>query len=602
MDFALKRPIPLFALAAVASIVGGLCVGAFPVGFADLLSAIGLSTTPIDDTTSVVLYAIRAPRVLAAFCVGAALAAGGAALQSLFRNPLADPGLLGVSSGAALAAVSVIVLGERVMHVIPPDLRPWLLPVAAFGGGLVATTIVYRLAAREGVTLIGTLLLAGIAINAVTSAGIGMLVFVADDQQLRTLIFWTMGGFGGVTWAAIIPALLILAIAVPTLLPAAHLLDALALGEREAGHVGVDVERLKRRLVMPGGAGRRRRRGDLRHGGLRRPDRPAHRAPAAGPGASHPAARRRPVRRRLPRAGRRACPHHRLAGRAADRRADGLGRRPLLPLAAGRPRRAGGTVSTLRAEAIEVRAGTKALITDVSLAVEPGEFLAVIGPNGAGKSTLLSALAGDRLLAKGDVLLDGKPMRRWNKRELAKRRAVLPQHSNVAFDFTGLQVAMLGLLAHRDRLSEPQMRALAEQALGETEALAFADRPYTVLSGGERQRVQLARVLVQCDADPGHMPFLLLDEPIAGLDLSHQHAALASARRRADRGLGVLAVLHDLNMAARYADRVAIMEGGRMTAFGPIAEVLDPVRLSAVFATPIARVEVDGKTAFLSLG
>ena len=223
-------------------------------------------------------------------------------------------------------------------------------------------------------------------------------------------------------------------------------------------------------------------------------------------------------------------------------------------------------MSTLSAEAIEVRAGTKALITDVSLAVEPGEFLAVIGPNGAGKSTLLSALAGDRLLAKGDVLLDGKPMRRWNKRELAKRRAVLPQHSNVAFDFTGLQVAMLGLLAHRDRLSEPQMRALAEQALGETEALAFADRPYTVLSGGERQRVQLARVLVQCDADPGHMPFLLLDEPIAGLDLSHQHAALASARRRADRGLGVLAVLHDLNMAARYADRVAIMEGGRMTA------------------------------------
>ena len=99
-------------------------------------------------------------------------------------------------------------------------------------------------------------------------------------------------------------------------------------------------------------------------------------------------------------------------------------------------------MSTLSAQTIEVRAGTKALITDVSLALEPGEFLAVIGPNGAGKSTLLGALAGDRLLAKGDALLDGKPMRRWNKRELAKRRAVLPQHSNVAFDFTGLQVAM----------------------------------------------------------------------------------------------------------------------------------------------------------------
>ena len=246
---ALRRPISLFALAALLSIVGGLCIGAFPVGFAELLSAIGLSDQPLDDTTAAVLYAIRAPRVIAAFTVGAALAAGGAAMQSLFRNPLADPGLLGVSSGAALAAVSVIVLGEKVMHIVPPALKPWLLPIAAFLGGLLATIVVYRLAARGGVTLVGTLLLAGIAINALASAGIGMLVFIADEQQLRTLIFWTMGGFGAVTWAAILPALLVLAITIPTLLPAAHLLDALALGEREAGHVGVDVERLKRRLV-----------------------------------------------------------------------------------------------------------------------------------------------------------------------------------------------------------------------------------------------------------------------------------------------------------------------------------------------------------------
>jgi len=245
----LRQPIPLFALAAVASVIAGLCIGAFPVGFSQLLSAAGLSSEPLDATTSAVLYAIRAPRVLAAFAVGAALAAGGAAMQSLFRNPLADPGLLGVSSGAALAAVSVIVLGERVMHIVPPDLRPWLLPLAAFLGGLCSTVVVYRIAARNGMALVGTLLLAGIAINALTSAGIGLLVFVADDQQLRTLIFWTMGGFGAVTWTAILPALLVLAISVPTLLPAAHLLDALALGEREAGHVGGDVERLKRRLV-----------------------------------------------------------------------------------------------------------------------------------------------------------------------------------------------------------------------------------------------------------------------------------------------------------------------------------------------------------------
>jgi iron complex transport system permease protein len=245
----LRHPIPLFALAAAASVIAALCIGAFPIGIGQLLSAAGLSSAPLDDTTGAVLYAIRAPRVFAAFAVGAALAAGGAAMQSLFRNPLADPGLLGVSSGAALAAVSVIVLGEKVMHIVPTELRPWCLPIAAFLGGLVSTVVVYRIAAREGVTLVGTLLLAGIAINALTSAGIGMLVFIADDQQLRTLIFWTMGGFGAVTWTAIVPALLVLLVSVPTLLPAAHLLDALALGEREAGHVGVDVERLKRRLV-----------------------------------------------------------------------------------------------------------------------------------------------------------------------------------------------------------------------------------------------------------------------------------------------------------------------------------------------------------------
>jgi len=259
-------------------------------------------------------------------------------------------------------------------------------------------------------------------------------------------------------------------------------------------------------------------------------------------------------------------------------------------------------VKLLQAIGIEVRARTRPLLSDVSLEVAPAEFVAIIGPNGAGKSTLLNALAGDRVLSSGEILLDGRPLTHWSKLELARRRAVLPQHSAVAFDFTGLQIAMLGLLAFRDTLSERQMQALAEKALAETEALGFADRPYTVLSGGERQRVQLARVLAQCDADPVATPFLLLDEPITGLDLSHQHAALASARRRVDRGMGVLAVLHDLNMAARYADRVGIVENGRVTNLGPTRQTLDPERLSAVFATPIVRIDAAGGTAFLSPG
>jgi len=256
----------------------------------------------------------------------------------------------------------------------------------------------------------------------------------------------------------------------------------------------------------------------------------------------------------------------------------------------------------LQAEAIEVRAGARSLIRDVSLDLAPGEFVAVIGPNGAGKSTLLGALSGDRMVNRGRVLLDGQPIDKWRKRTLAHRRAVLPQHSSVAFDFTARQVVRLGLLAHRGWLSESRKQAIVEHALGETEALAFADRSYTVLSGGERQRVQLARVLAQCDADPAAKPFLLLDEPIAGLDLAHQHVALASARRRARRGLGVLAVLHDLTLAARYADRVAILENGCLAALGPVGSVLEPTTLSRIFATPILRLQAGAMTAFVSPG
>jgi iron complex transport system ATP-binding protein len=266
-----------------------------------------------------------------------------------------------------------------------------------------------------------------------------------------------------------------------------------------------------------------------------------------------------------------------------------------------------GDVNLLETRAIDVRAGTKSLIRDVTLALGPGEFLAVIGPNGAGKSTFLGALSGDRSVARGQVLLDDKPIGDWPKRFLARRRAVLPQHSSVAFDFTARQIVTLGLLAQRDRLSERRMHELAQAALEETAAARFADTPYTVLSGGERQRVQLARVFLQCDAErlidaSAAPPFLLLDEPISGLDLSHQHAALAGARRRVDRGVGVLAVLHDMNMAARYADRVAVFEDGVMTALGPTREVLTPSRLSQVFATPIVQVESPQGVAFVSPG
>lgn len=213
-------------------------------------AAIGLGDAARYDVfeTHVVLH-LRLPRVLLAVLVGSALAVSGAALQGLFRNPLADPGLVGVSAGAALGAVTVIVLGATWLHGLVSLLGIYTLPVAAFLGGLVATLLVYRLAQQGGYTPVATLLLAGIAINAVAGAGTGLLTFVADDQQLRSLTFWTMGSLGGATWssiAAAAPLILFPMLALPVL---AMALNAFLLGESVAQHLGVRVEHIKIMVV-----------------------------------------------------------------------------------------------------------------------------------------------------------------------------------------------------------------------------------------------------------------------------------------------------------------------------------------------------------------
>ncbi|HEX2890898.1 iron ABC transporter permease [Vineibacter terrae] len=246
----------LLALAALAAVAGlvGLALGPLRIGLADMLAAVayrlGLANAGVAPQEEAVLFAIRLPRVLLSLAVGAALAASGAAMQGLFRNPLADPGLVGVSSGAALAAVATIVLGDKVLHLLDAAARPWALPATAFVGGLAATALVRRFGLRDGRASVATILLAGVAINALCAAGIGFLTFVADEQQLRSLVFWTMGSLGAATWTALPLALPLIVIPTILIMRATRALDAFALGEREAAHLGVDVERLKRRLLI----------------------------------------------------------------------------------------------------------------------------------------------------------------------------------------------------------------------------------------------------------------------------------------------------------------------------------------------------------------
>ena len=250
----------------------------------------------------------------------------------------------------------------------------------------------------------------------------------------------------------------------------------------------------------------------------------------------------------------------------------------------------------LRGEDICVLRGSRRILDAVSLAVAPGEMVAVIGPNGAGKSTLLQALAGGLEPDRGAVALGGRPLGAWPAKELARRRAVLSQNATLGFPFTALQVVLIGRSPHMGRHPARADLRAAAAAMSETGVLHLAERSYPTLSGGEKQRVQLARVLAQIarpeeanDGAAARERYLLLDEPTNNLDLAHQHLALGAARRLADSGVAVLAVLHDPNHAAGYADRIHVLQQGRTIAAGTPRAVLTAELMRSVFGV-VARV------------
>lgn len=201
------------------------------------------------EQAELILGQIRLPRTLLGLAVGAVLALAGVAMQGLFRNPLADPGLVGVSSGAALGA-AVAIVGSAWVGGVPEAIAPYLLSLCAFLGGLGVTALVYRLGRRDGQTSVATMLLAGIALTALASSAVGLFTYLADDATLRTLTFWNLGSLNGASYQRLWPLVLV-ATAVALWLPRrAEALNALLLGESEARHLGIEVESLKRELVF----------------------------------------------------------------------------------------------------------------------------------------------------------------------------------------------------------------------------------------------------------------------------------------------------------------------------------------------------------------
>lgn len=234
----------------------------------------------------------------------------------------------------------------------------------------------------------------------------------------------------------------------------------------------------------------------------------------------------------------------------------------------------------LAVEGVQVRLKDVSILSEINVSFQSGQITAILGPNGAGKSTLLKVLCGDRRPSAGQVHFDGVPISRWNPRCLARRRAVLPQTVSVPFEFTALEIVLLGRSPHGDR---GKWEAGGLECMMKTDTVHLADRPITTLSGGETQRVNLARVLLQLAGKVPAETALLLDEPTASLDPLHQHTTLKLAREAARTGACVIVVLHDVNLASQYADRLILMKCGRIVADGTPADVIHPQLMRDVF-------------------
>lgn len=236
---------------------------------------------------------------------------------------------------------------------------------------------------------------------------------------------------------------------------------------------------------------------------------------------------------------------------------------------------------------VSLSMGSKLIISKVSLSIIPGEVLAVLGPNGAGKSSVFKVIAGEYKHYKGQVSLNKQPLLDYTANQRAKMMGILPQSSQLAFAFSVYEVVLLGRLPHSTGRQKDREIAFAAMQKADVEHLSQA--LYPSLSGGEKQRVQLARVLCQIwqESVEGNR-YLLLDEPTSALDLSHQHHTLALARELASQGVGVLSILHDLNLAAQYADKVLLLGKGKVVEQGPVEKVMTAQKITDLYGIDVS--------------
>jgi iron complex transport system ATP-binding protein len=250
---------------------------------------------------------------------------------------------------------------------------------------------------------------------------------------------------------------------------------------------------------------------------------------------------------------------------------------------------------TLAAETLSIGYPGRTIGRDVSLAVAPGEALALLGPNGGGKTTLLKTMLGLLVPHAGAVSLDGRPLSALTVGERARQIGYVPQVHTGIFAFAVREMVLMGRTAHQGLFASPSAkdRGVVEAKLAELGVTHLADKPYTMISGGERQLVLIARALAQ---EPR---YVVLDEPTANLDFGNQGKVMRQIRALTAQGLGVLFTTHDPNQALRYADRVALLADGQLKRTGPPSEILTPAMLEDLYGAPVEHISDGGNTAFL---
>lgn len=237
----------------------------------------------------------------------------------------------------------------------------------------------------------------------------------------------------------------------------------------------------------------------------------------------------------------------------------------------------------LTASNIQFRIRNRTILDTTSLELAAGQIIAILGPNGAGKSSLFSLLSGESSCTCGEVSYNGRSIAKYKARDLAELRAVMPQHSSVNFPFTVREVVELGLISIQPKSPEKTV----DEVMALAQIKHLQGQEYYQLSGGEKQRVQLARVLAQVWERKPYPRYVLLDEPTSSLDIAQQHAVLEILLQLKSRNIGVLIILHDLNLAAQYADEIILLKSGKICYCGPMKEGMDGCLLEKVFDHPI---------------